>query len=441
VSNVVRHPRAGDPLPPKVRDTLAGALMNSELIPRSIREKARAALPPGAYDPSWQDRLLKNKEGAPRANLANAMTALREAPMLTEMFAYDEMSRVTMLMHPLDEGAQPGFMPRPVKDSDVSEVQEWLQIAGMTSMASATMHQAVDQRASERAFHPVRDYLNGLRWDGETRIAGWLSYYLGVDHGPYAREIGRMFLISMVARIMRPGCKADYMLVLEGAQGARKSTACAILGGQWFSDGLPDIRNDKDGSQHLNGKWLIEIAEMSSLDKAESAALKAFITRPVERYRPSYGRREVVEPRQCVFIGTTNKPAYLRDETGARRFWPVKVGTVDTEALKRDRDQLFAEAVHLYRQGVQWWPDQAFETEYIRPQQEARYEADAWEEAIRIRLADQRRTTILEVAKTALNIDTPKFGTADQRRVAAIMERMGWTRSPSNGIRWWVRGQ
>ena len=231
------------------------------------------------------------------------------------------------------------------------------------------------------------------------------------------------------------------MLILEGAQGARKSTACAILGGPWFSDNLPDIRSaGKDVAQHLNGKWLIEVAEMSALDKTEAAALKAFITRPSERYRPSYGRKEVLEQRQCVFIGTTNKEAYLRDETGGRRFWPVKVGRIDTDALTRDRDQLFAEAFALYRAGQKWWPDQAFEVEHIAPQQDARYEADAWEQAVVSFLAGKSRTTILDVARDGLSIETQRVGTADQRRIVAIMERQGWRRGKKTetGVPWTV---
>jgi predicted P-loop ATPase len=255
-----------------------------------------------------------------------------------------------------------------------------------------------------------------------------------------------MFLLATVARIYEPGCKADYMLILEGPQGARKSTACAVIGGEWFSDNLPDIRSaGKDVAQHLNGKWLIEVAEMSALDKAEAAALKAFITRTTERYRPSFGRKEVIEPRQCVFIGTTNKSAYLRDETGGRRFWPVLVGIIKTEALQADRDQLFAEAVNRYRAGDKWWPDAAFEIEYIRPQQDARYEVDAWEESIstflerHIQPDGKKRTTITEVARSALHLDTPKLGTSEQRRIGNALDRLGWQRGKrSEDGRWWV---
>ena len=335
---------------------------------------------PAVANPDPLAGCMRNEKGEPLPNLANAMRVLRGDASVSRCFAYDEMLCAPLLVHALP-GAEP-INPRPVTDTDVAALQEWLQHVGLEKLGKDTTHQAVDLRAHECAFHPVRDYLAGLTWDGKTRLGSWITDYLGAKLTPYTAGIGTMFLVAMAARIFEPGCKADYIMVLEGPQGARKSTACAILGGQWFSDNLPDVTGGKDVSQHLPGKWLIEIAEMSAMSRAEDAALKAFITRPVERYRPSYGRKEVIQPRQCVFVGTTNKAAYLRDETGGRRFWPVNCGRIDTDTLSRDRDQLFAEAVRLYREGRRWWPDDRFEQEHVKQQQEARFDADVWEEIV-----------------------------------------------------------
>lgn len=389
------------------------------------RPKANgASAPPDTH--MGAEVLLLDRHGSALPILANALARLRSDPVLVSSFAYDEMQQAVVLTGPL-----PGhndWQPRPITDVDVGLVQEYLQHNGLMKLSKDTTHQAVDVRAQQRSFHPVRDYLSRLTWDGQPRAGTWLATYLGADPSPYASGIGEMFLTMMVARIFEPGCKADYMPVLEGPQGARKSTACAILGGDWFSDNLPDVTQGKDVAQHLPGKWLIEIAELSALSRAEAAALKAFITRPVERYRPSYGRREVIQPRQCVFIGTTNKMAYLRDETGGRRFWPVKVGRIDTDSLSRHRDQLFAEAVAIYRKTRRWWPAGGFELEHIAPQQEARFEQDAWEEAIRQWIPGRTTVLVKEVARDALGLDVPRLGRAEQNRITAILEHMGWSR-------------
>jgi predicted P-loop ATPase len=185
-------------------------------------------------------------------------------------FAHDEMMRATMLMTPLKLEAD--FLPRTVRDVDVGLVQEKLQHFGLTRISKDTVHQAVDMRAHERRFHPVRDYLNSLSWDGTPRIAKFASVYLASEHTPYTEHIVSMFLISMVARIFDPGCKVDHMLVFEGPQRGLKSTACSVLGGKWFSDNLPDITAGKVVAQHLNGKWLIEVSEMHAMKPRRECA-------------------------------------------------------------------------------------------------------------------------------------------------------------------------
>lgn len=381
---------------------------------------------------NWLDQCIHGRNG-PLANLANAVIGLRglKGP---HCFAFDEMSQLTLWKK---TGTQ-------VLDVDHIRLQQELQMAGLVRIGKDMVRDAIDIIARDNSFHPVRDYLRGLKWDGTVRAENLFSRYFGSPQTDYVREISRMFLISMVARILDPGCKVDHMPIVEAAdQGTLKSSACAVLGGNWFSDNMPEIGAGKEVSQHLRGKWLIEVGEMHAMGRAETTQLKAFISRRVERYRPSYGYREVEEPRQCVFIGTTNKEAYLRDETGGRRFWPVKSGVIDIEALVADRDQMFAEAVVLYDAGVPWWPDKAFERDIIQPEQESRYETDAWEDSIKeflnLRLVTDH-TTVNEVAG-ALGIETARLGTIEQRRIAAALHRLGWMRHgrTSTGRVRWIR--
>ena len=407
----------------------------------------------------WLAACQQGSRGEPLANLRNALIALRSDDALKDAISFNEMLQAPVLFHPVGDPRSPYEIAAPLRDDDVIAITEHLQICGLTKMTVATVHDAVRGRARECSFHPVRRYLEAITWDHQPRVNVWLTTRFGAEMTPYTQAIGRMFLISMVARVLEPGCRADYMMVLEGPQGEEKSTACSIIGGEYFSDNLPDVGSGKEVSQHLRGKWLIEVAEMHAMSRAEAALLKAFISRTTERYRPSYGRLEVIEQRTCLFIGTTNKDIYLRDETGGRRFWPVKTGAIDTEGLAADRDQLFAEAFHLWRNGETWWPDKAFERQHIAPEQEHRYEADAWEETIgawllqstneleaqkrigRAGADDILKVTISQVAKEALRFDASRVGTSDQRRIAAALERLRWRRLPkdSKGNRPWAR--
>ncbi len=409
----------------------------------AIQQRLEAA----AADPISPDETLSDqndwlvqcdckKNGEPIANLANLLIGLRA--VMFGAFANDDMLCAPMLTRSLVKGEQ-GFKPRPVTDVDVGLVQEFFQKRGLKHITKDTVHQAVDIVAEECRFHPVRDYLRSIEWDGEPRIAGFFPTYFGAGASEYTEAIGSMFLISMVARVLDPGCKVDHLPVIEGPQGTLKSTACRMLGGEWFSDNLPDITSGKDASQHLCGKWLIEISEMHALNRAEATQLKSFISRQVERYRKSYGRKEVHEPRQCVFIGTTNHDAYLRDETGGRRFWPIKAEHVDVDALARDRDQLFAEAVSRFRDGARWWPDKDFERSEIMPVQAQRYEPDdAWEAIIEGWLREPEQTkvgkvTIGGIARNVLGFEKSRIGTAEQRRIGKILTALGWRRLPKDG--------
>jgi Virulence-associated protein E len=390
------------------------------------------------------------------SNVGNVLLALEREPELTDAFGYDEMMRTEMLLRPLFT-ADPDFKPRPVTDADVTAVQAHLQWRGFRRLGKGSTHEAIDKHARDHASHPVRDWLDALQWDGTRRLDTWLAVYLGAEQSNYTKTIGSLFAIGMVARIYRPGCQLNYMLIFEGAQGTLKSTACAVLGGDYFSDQLPDITGE-EAAQHLRGKWLIEVAELRAYSRAMIDHFKEFLVRDVERYRPPWGRKEVHEPRQCVFIGTTNKALYLRDETGNRRFWPIRTGKIDIARLRADRDQLFAEAVRRFRDGERWWPGAQFERETIAVEQEARYEPDAWEQPIADFLnrlpgdmITPKRATILQIAIHALDFEeerpttkdeprgTPinRLSPHDQRRIAAVLVHLGWEPKRSKRERWW----
>jgi predicted P-loop ATPase len=198
--------------------------------------------------------------------------------------------------------------------------------------------------AEENRFHPVKNYLTPLKWDNLPRIATMASVYFGAAPTEINHIMLELFMIAAVRRVMQPGCKFDHLIILQGATGAGKSSACAILAGEWFTDDFPPIDNEQKTIENLAGRWIVEYSDLSGMKKADQDKLKAFLSRQVDSARAAYGHLRRDPRRQCVFIGTTEEPQHLIAETN-RRMWTVPCGKIDLEALRRDRDQLWAEAV------------------------------------------------------------------------------------------------
>ena len=278
----------------------------------------------------------------------------------------------------------------------------------------------------------MRNYLNAQVWDGKPRLEPWLTTYFGAEATDYTRAIGSRWLIQAVARIFEPGCQADYILILEGPQGRLKSTSLRTLAvnPEWYTGRISQI-GSKEALIEIGGVWFIEDAEMVTLNRAASGASKQFITEPTDRYRPPYGRHTIRKPRSCVFVATINPPAggYLKDPTGARRYWPVVCDTIDRDGLERDRDQLWAEAVHLYRAEHPRYLETAELEALARAEQDARRIVDAWEGPVRSWVGHRRNIGRLEtVTKGALGIAPQDQTPSIQRRVVAILTSLGFTK-------------
>jgi putative DNA primase/helicase len=391
----------------------------------------------------WKTRLLIGKRGGALAVVANALTALRHAPEWQGVLHLNESSLATIVkLAPPLEGAPAA----PFTWADEHDVltAAWLQHQGI-SVNKEIAGQAVHAVAREHSFHPIRAYLDSLKWDGIKRIGDWLTLYLGVDPSEYARAVGAKFLIGGVARVYRPGVKNDTCPILEGPQGALKSTALRTLAGaEFFTDDIAEL-GSKDSVMQTRGVWIIELGELDAMTRGELSRVKAFMSRQVDRIRPPYGRRVIEAPRECVFAGTVNKDTYLKDETGGRRFWPVKCGAIKISELRRDRDQLWAEARERFRAGDTWWLDNQGLMESAAEEVEARYEGDPWDALISEWLKDPKQRFDQGHPVTALT-STPEFVTvpdilihcigkrpdawmqADQTRVARALTAKGWKR-------------
>jgi putative DNA primase/helicase len=359
------------------------------------------------------ERLERDRKGHTKPCLTNLIHILHLDPAYQDRLWLDVFRRRVML-----DGA-------PITDEDETALNFDLSQRYGIGPSTRLVGEAVRYVARERQRHPVQEYLSELTWDQVERTPHWLEDHLGAEGTAFVRAVAKRFLIAAVARIIDPGCKVDTTLVLQGPQGIGKSQAFAALAGrEWFSDSPIDF-GTKDAFQNLPGVWFYELAELDSLRRSESSAIKAFLSAQVDHYRPSYGRNTVDVPRQNVFVGTTNEAEFLRDPTGSRRFWPVAVDTANVDGIRASRDQLWAEAMVRYHQGEEWWltPDE----EHARIAASEPYRAvDAWEEPIRRWLEDHVEPfTIDALLSGALGKETARHETRDAMRAAGVLSRLG----------------
>lgn len=323
----------------------------------------------------------------------------------------------------------PGFGPM-LSDGAMVRLRLQMDARFRMRVPKEFFHDVVEDTARQFSFHPVRDYLDELVWDQTPRIDTWLSAYGGADNSAYTRAVGSLLLVAAVRRIRSPGCKFDEMVVLESAQGKNKSTALSVLAvkDDWFTDDLPLTADARTFIERVGGYWIVEAGELTGMRKGDVEQLKALLSRRTDRARLAYGRITTDRPRDCVIVGTTNSEQYLRDSTGNRRFWPVAVKAFDLEALRRDRDQLWAEAAALEAEGASvrldasLWADAAEE-------QEERAVDDPFYETLGSVFGEQTGKVRSESVWLALGVDAAHRTQDQQVRLGAAMRKLGFQRT------------
>lgn len=378
--------------------------------------------------------------------LANAVTILRNDQAWRGVLAWDELSQgIVCRSEPpwyadprcIDDADGAYDPTRPWIDTDGFRVQNWLQRKWFLSVSAETAWRAALMVAEANRFDPLREWLLGLTWDGLPRVDRWLHTYLGAEDTDYTRLVGRLFLVGSVNRALEPGCKFDTMLVLEGAQDAGKSTAVRRLYGDAYFRETPIDLHSNDRFLALRGCWCREWPELDGLGKADTNRVKSYISPTHDDYRAPYARNMVHVPRRVVLVATVNPPqlGYLVDETGNRRMWPVvcgAAGPIVHDAITADRDQIWAEAVHLWRTGAKSYPRTPEERALCNQEQRARMVAEVWQGKIDqwlaegVRLRPGAEVTIQQVLTECLAIPLKDCDQAHATRAGKCLARAQW---------------
>jgi predicted P-loop ATPase len=404
-----------------------------------LKKTREAELSRGRHS-DWTSQLKLDKNEQIIANLANVTLILEESPKWKGVLAYDQFGAHVVIrkLPPFELSALTvPWTDIAWTDQHETQVRVWFQHEDINPTLG-DVGRAVQKAARRNSFHPVRDYLETLHWDGVPRTETWLPTYFRAEASEYVRAVGPRVLISAVARILDPGCKVDNSLILEGPQGLQKSMALRALAVRdvWFTDRLSHV-GSKDAAIELAGVWIIEIAELNALLRAATSSQKAFLSRQDDRYRPPWAKHTIRQRRSSIFVGTINPPAngYLSDPTGARRLWPVAcLGAIDVDGLRQARDQLWAEAVHLFKAGKPWWLETPKLEALATVEQDARYVVNVLEEPIRAWIGDRTKIKIKDVIKHVFGFADPRQRSArDYQRVVDVLTRMEFTKRRPRG--------
>lgn len=403
---------------------------------------ALGALPERPVDPKLIDAWIrpqlevKPNTGEPKDSIGNVILILEHDRQLPKIWN----NSFDLRTYRTDASGT-----RPVADTDYSEWRLHMANRWGVSPHEDNLCRWVGLVASRRARNPLQEWLSSLRWDGEERISGWLRSAAGVglveeesgraETVEICRVYARKFLVQAIARAMAPGCKADSMLVLVGAQGIRKSTLFQVLASpEYFVDSAVDPTN-KDTFLLMYKAWIMEYSELSALRRSDNEAIKSFLTRPSDLFRPPYGRSTVEQHRHTVFVGTSNETAILRDPTGSRRFWPVAVRTtINLAWIEENRDQLWAEALVAWKAGEQWWLTPEEEELRVRSSREFE-EEDVWTGFVEESLRGRTTATVDLVIAHLIEVHAgANYDRASSCRVTSIMRMLGWTENERKRI-------
>lgn len=359
--------------------------------------------------------------GNPHASVDNCIRVLQGLQDYNGNIWYDEFIQKVLTTIPRNQNDTSRTVRQWTENDDRNILKFMQRNFGMQSLKLNTVSVATQNFAFDDIRNEPKEWLESIEWDNTNRINNFFCEYMGAQDSEYTRAVSKNFWISMVARIFRPGCQVDNMVVLEGKQGIFKTSALRTIGGKWHAEAQDQVTS-KDFFQALQGKMLLEIGEFSSFPRHEILKIKQVVSCPSDRYRGSYERYVVDHPRQCIFVATTNDKKYLHDSTGGRRFWPIECGKIKLDDIKRDRNQLFAEAVHMLNSNENWYKTPAEETKRI---QEERRMSDAWENIISDYLRIHIETKIYDIAEH-IGIDKSKLDMNTQRRISNILTMQGW---------------